>query len=155
MNKVCPQKGKYAGHPDYICNPATGKWVKKSGPTGKSLMEDVTYYSPEVKKGAESMPLTDNCQLLIDILNLNTPTLQPYKKHQITMKLTKEHSPLWKSSGFVISFNMIKDGAGYYGKDGSVEVKSMSNRDLKNTETEIKKIFEQLLSSYWGNVSDK
>ena len=29
---------KYAGHPDYILNPKTGRWVKKSGAIGKTLI---------------------------------------------------------------------------------------------------------------------
>jgi len=38
MSTVCPQKSVHANDPEYICNPATGKWVKKSGPTGKLIL---------------------------------------------------------------------------------------------------------------------
>ena len=50
--KKCSEKGKYADYPDYICNPASGRWVKKDGPTGKKILAYVFYKEPEkrVKK---------------------------------------------------------------------------------------------------------
>ena len=35
---VKPQKSQFRNNPDYICNPQTGKWVLKSGPTGQKLL---------------------------------------------------------------------------------------------------------------------
>ncbi len=36
--KDCKSTGKNAGNSDYICNPETGIWVKKDGPTGKKIL---------------------------------------------------------------------------------------------------------------------
>jgi hypothetical protein len=36
--KKCKSTGKNANNKDYICNPVSGRWVKKSGAAGKKLM---------------------------------------------------------------------------------------------------------------------
>lgn len=36
--RECKSTGKNAGNSDYICNPETGIWVKKDGPTGKKIL---------------------------------------------------------------------------------------------------------------------
>lgn len=55
MSKVCPQSSKFANDPDYICNPSTGKWVKKDGPTGKAIIEGK--FKPEAKPEPKSVPV--------------------------------------------------------------------------------------------------
>ena len=37
MSKQCNSKSDKASNPDYICNPQSGQWVKKSGAVGKKL----------------------------------------------------------------------------------------------------------------------
>jgi hypothetical protein len=39
MSKNCSSKSKYANDPDYICNPWSGRWVKKSGKIGQHILE--------------------------------------------------------------------------------------------------------------------
>ena len=34
----CSTKSKFIGNKDYMCNPDTGRYVKKDGPTGKRLL---------------------------------------------------------------------------------------------------------------------
>ena len=36
-NSTCPQNSPMANNPDYICNPQTGRWVRKDGPIGQYL----------------------------------------------------------------------------------------------------------------------
>jgi hypothetical protein len=36
----CSAKSKFAKDVDYICNPATGSWIKKGGPTYNKLLKD-------------------------------------------------------------------------------------------------------------------
>ena len=46
-------KSKYAGHPDYILNPKTGRWVKKSGAIGKTLLSGSISAQPRVQSRAQ------------------------------------------------------------------------------------------------------
>ncbi len=52
MEKRCSEKSKYAKDPGYICNPDTGRWVKKDGPTGKRILAQkaVVKAKPSPKK---------------------------------------------------------------------------------------------------------
>lgn len=61
MNKNCPQKGKNAKNPNYICNPKTGKWVKKDGPTGKKILS-LIQSRPKNPRGSRgiSIPIVDS-----------------------------------------------------------------------------------------------
>ncbi len=36
----CSAKSKFAKDPDYVCNPATGSWIKKGGPTFAKLLKE-------------------------------------------------------------------------------------------------------------------
>ena len=36
-NSTCPQNSPMATNPDYICNPQTGRWVRRDGPVGQHL----------------------------------------------------------------------------------------------------------------------
>ena len=38
MAKTCNKKSKYAKNKGYVCNPKTGRWVKKDGVAGKKVM---------------------------------------------------------------------------------------------------------------------
>ena len=38
MERNCSKKSKNANDRNYICNPKTGRWVRKDGPTGKLLL---------------------------------------------------------------------------------------------------------------------
>ena len=46
-------KSKYAGHPDYILNPKTGRWVKKSGAIGKTLLSGSISPQPRAQPRAQ------------------------------------------------------------------------------------------------------
>ena len=39
MPKQCDSQNPKAQDPNFICNPATGRWVSKTGPTGKKLLQ--------------------------------------------------------------------------------------------------------------------
>lgn len=36
----CSAKSKFAKDPEYVCNPATGSWIKKGGPTYNKLLKN-------------------------------------------------------------------------------------------------------------------
>ena len=40
MSKICNPNLDKALDPDYICNPLTGKWIKKDGKLAKQLVKD-------------------------------------------------------------------------------------------------------------------
>lgn len=53
MVKTCSQKSKNANKPGYICNPTSGIWVKKSGPTGQKVLAAMKLgVSPQRKKAS-------------------------------------------------------------------------------------------------------
>lgn len=49
MPKTCSQKSKNANKPNYICNPQSGIWVRRNGPTGKMLLGLSKAKSPKAK----------------------------------------------------------------------------------------------------------
>ncbi len=40
-SSVCPNTSKFANNSNYICNPSSGKWVTKTGPTGKKILSEI------------------------------------------------------------------------------------------------------------------
>lgn len=50
MNKNCPSSSKYANNIEYICNNLTGRWVKRSGKIGQSLLKVINISNVEIDK---------------------------------------------------------------------------------------------------------
>jgi len=63
MSVACPQKSKFSNDPDYICNPTTGKWVKKTGPTGQLILAGKIKpkTTEQIKEMQMKMNLPKNC----------------------------------------------------------------------------------------------
>ena len=56
MNNCNPKHNK-ANDPDYICNPKTGRWVKKTGDIGKALLSTSIIDIPIVVRSKSKIPL--------------------------------------------------------------------------------------------------
>jgi len=82
MNKVCPQKSKFAGHPDYICNPATGVWVKKDGPTGRAILYSIG--------GAKQKQEKNSNVSLTTIFPTLDPQIPDFSKIKVNKKIENE-----------------------------------------------------------------
>jgi len=120
MNKVCPQKSKFAGHPDYICNPLSGKWVLKTGPTGKKILaskkETIVPQQPLPRRSTtvpSSQQKTESIQTLSQIYP-NVPSLSQFD-------LTKSQ---------VVKFKNIRDKLSIQLKSGTKKCFGSSSFDV-------------------------
>ena len=53
--KICSSKSKFYNNKDYICNPKTGVYVKKSGPTGKAILSEYDKSKMNKRSPAKAM----------------------------------------------------------------------------------------------------
>jgi hypothetical protein len=62
--KQCNPNGKNAKSPDYICNPQTGLWVKKDGPTGRRILGSPKSIKHTTSvKSIKDIPMHEKCKL--------------------------------------------------------------------------------------------
>ena len=75
MNKQSKSisKSKYAGHPDYILNPKTNRWVKRSGSIGQKLLSGSTSRAQPRAQAGDASGLSD--PTLLDGIEVS---IEPY-----------------------------------------------------------------------------
>lgn len=105
MSKNCTNKSKYANNPNYICNPKSGRWVKKTGVIGKNLLSSK---QKNMNNDVASV-ITDKIMKYSDITKkeLDEKKLQKYvataiKKgvnfnKEVHMDMTDQKLPLWEA----------------------------------------------------------